>query len=234
MRWLWWPLMLLLALGLKQYYSAANELQLQWMLRPLAMLAQLASGLRFAETGYGTWFNAEHGIAIVKSCAGLNFLILALLALAYRLRPGAGSSAASMIGSATICLLCAWLYTLAVNTIRIALAVQLYRHDIALLGLDADELHRIAGVLVYFPVLWFLFAVGGVTSIRRAGIAASVLYLAMVVGVPVLTGNYLDHINEFAEHALVTTALVLLVVLPVALAGPVSRLRSNQCSCFHS
>ena len=124
----------------------------------------------------------------------MNFLILVLtvsvLGFAHRLRsPGRRLSwwLASLAG--------AWGLTIAVNTLRIVAAVELYRSD-PVAGLTAGAGAPALGIVLYLGALWGdLRALDRLDRSATGGRAASprpswcpALYLGMTVGVPLLNG----------------------------------------------
>ena len=79
-------------------------------------------------------------------------LTVSVLGFSHRLRsPGArlGWWLASLAG--------AYVLTLAVNTLRILAAVELYRRG-PIAGLDPEQLHRLLGIVLYLGALWGLYA----------------------------------------------------------------------------
>ena len=75
---------LLVALGLKQYYSTASANQLRWILAPTTLLVSLVSGETFQFESYAGYVTSDHTFVIAAACAGVNFLITAFLMLALR------------------------------------------------------------------------------------------------------------------------------------------------------
>ena len=215
----WWIMMLAIAICLKYFYSIATPLDLQWLLRPLALLTQWLLGLQFVNHGSGEWLNVENNIAIIKTCAGINFMILSLFVYAKRYQPvmvsarGTGNILLTAGRNIVICLLAAWCATLTVNAIRIVVAIQLYRHEITFAGLSPDQVHRIAGVMIYFPALWLQFHLFGRTRHVHAGIIAALLYLGLLIFVPLITGNYIGQQQVFIEHVLVAGVLTIAMLI---------------------
>jgi exosortase K len=140
------------AYGLKRHYSVATADELDWMLAPTAAMVEVVVGSDFErEAGVG-YLSRERYFAIAKPCAGVNFLIVAFLApvLAFvRGRRTVAGKLALLAGAAAS----AYLFALGVNTLRIAIAVELHP-ELAALGAAARErLHRIEGVVVYLAAL---------------------------------------------------------------------------------
>jgi len=200
---------------LKYHYSIASAHELQWMLRPLALLTGTLTGLQFVMDNTGAWVNARNNVAIVKSCAGLNFMIMSLFVYAQCFRPrtvGIGRTGVRLLmalGRIAACMAAAGIAALLVNTIRILAAMQLYRHEISFIGMDQAQLHRLAGVLVFFPALWLQFHVFVKLRTGMAWFMAAACYLGLMVLVPLLNGNARVNLNLYAEHVLVTGCMAL-------------------------
>jgi exosortase K len=139
------------ALLMKWYYAHADAESLRWILAPVAWSvgALYRSPFTFVQ-GYG-YASRELRFAIVPACAGINFLVVAVGTLwcgtAHRVT-GAARRCGWLLGG----LVAAYLLTLLANTARIAVAVLLQLHPIPL---DAAQLHRVTGAVVF---LSFLFA----------------------------------------------------------------------------
>lgn len=215
----WWAAVICSAVVLKYNYSIAAAQDLQWLLAPLAFLTQTLTGMPFDINHAGEWFNDQSAVAIIKQCAGVNFMILSLLVYARRYQQVVESTrraggAIAVAGCCLIlCLAMAWAATLLVNTIRIILAIQLYRHEVTLAGLGPEQIHRIAGVLIYFPALWMQFRMFSGVRREYSGIVAAALYLGLVIMVPLLTGNYRLNPLLFVENTLYVGGVTIIIVL---------------------
>ena len=145
-------IVLVIAIGLKYHYSRANSDDLEWILRPTAIMVEQVSGIPFereASTGY---VNREHGIIIAPSRAGLNFYIIAFCMVVFSyshlfncLRLQLLWLGGSMLGT--------YLLTLTVNTFRIVVALHVYDLDLSSPWLTQERLHRLEGIIVYFVFL---------------------------------------------------------------------------------
>lgn len=144
------------AYALKRHYSLAAPDDLGWILRPTAALVSAVTGAAFVAERHVGFVSSELYFVIGPSCAGVNFLIAAFCAGAVGLVPqarGAGRKLALLLG----CAAAAYLATLAVNTLRIVLAIELHRGQSSIAGMSGDELHRALGVVVYFASLMVLY-----------------------------------------------------------------------------
>ena len=156
---------LLCALTLKQFYSTANVNDLRWILAPTTLLVELVSGSRFGFESYAGYINSDRSFIIAASCAGVNFLLTAflMLSLGKLWRGRAQSISWSFIPAAAVF---AYLTTLAANTVRIALALRLRASFSGISWLDANQLHRVEGIFVYFGFLILLYGVSEKMSCR--------------------------------------------------------------------
>lgn len=224
-RYTWAGIILVVALLLKYHYSTAGAHELQWMLWPLAWLTQTLSGLDFIRADTGDWINLDNNVAIVKSCAGVNFMILSLLVYARRMQPrvsAAGTTGRLLpltAGCVILCLAAAWGAALLVNTLRIIAAIYLYQQEIAFANFSMEQIHRVAGVLIYFPALWLQFYLFSGGRRERAGIAAAISYLGLMIVVPLLTGGYRINPELFIEHVMVTGGLTIVFLVILAYKG---------------
>jgi exosortase K len=146
----------LIAWGLKRHYSDARAEDLTWILGPTAHVAGALTGTTFVpEPGEG-YLSRERMFVIEKACAGINFMIAAfgMLVFALRHRVGAPLSAVWVLAG---CLLASYSTAVAVNALRIVLALWLATHPVAPSLLTAAEVHRLEGIAVYFGGLLLLY-----------------------------------------------------------------------------
>jgi exosortase K len=149
----------------KHFYRDASAGELGWILGPTSAMVSLVSGADFVHEAGAGWVSREASFIIAPACAGVNFALAAFLALSLGWLPGmlGWRGAAARLGLAAAA---AYAATLLVNTARIALAVELHRGAIDLGGLDAGELHRIEGIVVYLGGLTALYAVARALAAR--------------------------------------------------------------------
>ena len=232
---------LLTAYGLKAHYSRATSDGLDWILRPTTALVERMSGLAFEyERGEG-YLNRERRVIIAPACAGVNFMIAAFgmtLFSFLHLMPTTASTLLWTAGS----LLGAYLLTVAVNALRIVIALHLYASGIVFFYADPAQLHRLEGIAVYLTALCLFFWLTGRVARRlmtpppappqrgRESIFPSpsergwgevsplLWYLAITLLVPLLNPNYHGDRAQFAEHALTIAAVCSVVALFAALA----------------
>lgn len=150
----------------KQLYCDATAGELTWILAPTAQLVSWVSGGNFVyEAGPG-WVDPQIGFIIAPPCAGVNFALAAFLALALGGVVGMTSPRAVSVRLAGAAAL-AYIATLVVNTIRIAIAIAMHRGTIDVSGYDRAELHRIEGIVVYLGGLIALYAIARAIEMRR-------------------------------------------------------------------
>ena len=124
----------------------------------------------FVEEAHAGFMSRELEFVIAPSCAGVNFLILAfsMFTLAFvRTRPTLRGKLSIWIGGACV----AYGLTLVVNSLRIVVAIWLRGRDLAFGMLDAEAVHRVEGVVVYFVSLCVFYFVARAVLRRREDVA---------------------------------------------------------------
>jgi len=212
------------ACGLKLFYSRAGAEDLDWVLAPTSRLVELISDARFEKERHVGWISHTHGIIVGPSCAGINFLIIALatffFTLIHRFRRAAHRCA--WLG---LSLALAYALTLAANALRIAATIQLYRMDIYGEVITVERVHRAEGTVIYCLSLLLAYLTveralawwQGDRGSRSLGSALAPLawYLAIGVGLPLANRAYSDDAGRFLEHS----GMVILICLVLATAG---------------
>lgn len=192
-----WAVVLVLALAFKQGYSLAETSQLQWLLRPLALLLNQV-GLAFQPLASGEWLDADHGLVIVKACAGGNFLIASWLGWLWR-----GRDRRFGLALAAKAFAAAWFTTLVANSLRILLIAHGQDALAQATGLSDADSHRLIGIGVYFGGLCVQMAGTG------AVLAATLLYLGVALLLPALRALALGHDAIDPAHVLWTAGMPL-------------------------
>jgi len=210
----------LCALALKSYYSTATADELRWILAPTTMLVELLSGKRFEFESYAGYMTSDRSFVIAVPCAGVNFLITAFLMLALR-RLWRERFQALSWRFIPITALFAYAGTLAANTIRICIALELSARAVEIDGLSHNQLHRLEGIVVYFGFLLLLFVMTerleseGPSRLARVLPYPLLIYYATTLGVPLLNGSFKR--GAFWEHAAFVLVLPLVFVIPAML-----------------
>jgi exosortase K len=141
-----------LVLAGKSFYRRASADDLAVLLAPTATLVSAATDTHFVrERGVG-WIDRDAAFEIVPECAGMNFLMCALVVLAIASLP-ALTSWAQTARVLALSLAGAYVATIVVNAARIAIAVRMHERDLG--GADA---HRLEGTMIYFGGLCALYA----------------------------------------------------------------------------
>ena len=216
---------LLVALGLKQYYSTASANQLRWILAPTTMLVSLVSGESFQFESYAGYITSDRTFVIAAACAGVNFLITAFLMLSLRKLWAKRSPKAAKVSWRFIptAALVAYLATLVANTVRITIALQLQRTPPQIGGLSRGELHRLQGIFVYFGFLLLLFVISerGRTKNTSRLLSLSVfpllIYYLTTLGIPLANSAYRQKLvdGDFWRHFVFVLLTPLIFILPV-------------------
>jgi exosortase K len=202
----WWLTVLGVALAIKHHYSIASAADLEWMLRPLSLLLEWISGHPFHRDSLHEWVSESADIRLVKACAGINFLLMSLLAWAWVFRPDHREDVdvptwvAGRILLLSAVIIAAWTTGLLANSLRILVAMKLP-------GQDAG-LHRLIGMLIYVPLLSLQLHLGDQGNWKAALAGPVILYLLLMAVVPVLTGNAFNSPGQFIEHLLYLAAMM--------------------------
>ena len=151
-------MILICALTLKQFYSTANVNELRWILAPTTVLVELVSSSQFEFESYAGYIKSDHTFIIAASCAGVNFMLAAflMLSLGKLWRDRAHNLSWSFIPAAVAI---GYLTTLIANTVRIVIALRLRAVSPSAGWLNADQLHRLEGIFVYFGFLLLLYVI---------------------------------------------------------------------------
>jgi exosortase K len=218
-------LVLLGAYVLKRHYSLAGAEELGWILRPTAALVEIVTGRLFTWHSGAGFLNRESDVLIAPACAGVNFLIVALVALG-SLTMRTRRALAKLSWLAVVPLV-AYAATLGVNAARITLWLWLRPLLARSVGPELEGWHRASGVVVYLSALFLLYAgashaLGREHERRSLGVVVGpllklgvplALYLGVTLGVPLLNGGAS---TPYYAHALQVLAVSFAVMLAVS------------------
>jgi exosortase K len=230
---------LLCALALKHFYSTASVNELRWILAPTTFLVELTSGVTFNFESHAGYMSSDRTFLIATSCAGINFLIAALLMLSLA-RLWRANLSWRFIPCA---LVLAYLATIVANTVRISTSLQLQQTPLEIGSLSSNQIHRLQGILVYFGFLLLLFlvterisrpdrrlaehhqshSISSLTSNKGTGLLRRfifplLVYYATTLGMPLGNALYTRDLDAaFVEHSTFVLFAPLLLIL--ALAG---------------
>ena len=212
----WWLAVLVVVVQLKHHYSVATAADLEWVFRPLSLLLEWFTGYEFHRDSNYEWFSQAADVRLVKTCAGINFMLMSFMAYTWIIRPDhyLHDDPLSWIASHLL-LLCAaiiasWATCLLANSLRIIVAMTAKNHawEMHAIGIDAAELHRLIGMMTYVPILSLQMMLGDRGNTRDAFAAPALLYLLLLVVVPLLSGNALQHPALFMKHLLHVSVLM--------------------------
>jgi len=230
-QWISYFFVFLAAAGLRYFYGNAESDSLIWLLAPTTRWVSFLSGLEFIyEPGVG-YINHAFRFIIAPSCAGVRFLIICMVMLvcSFVRRLGTGKreflwTAGSLYG--------AYLFTIAVNGVRIVLAIWLpeFLGKRGLLEgwLSPERLHTAIGTAVYLLGLTVLYRaasraaemLSGQKDIQPEGekeksrrmLRPMLWYLVMVLILPLIQRILRNDYENFAEYVLrvaVTCAVII-------------------------
>ena len=206
----WWLAVLGVVVVIKHQYSIATTTDLEWMLRPLSLLLEWISGHPFHRDRLHEWVSVSGDVRLIKACAGINFMLMSLLAWAWVFRPDTNEKAefpAWIAGHVLLlCAVCvaAWSTSLLANSLRILVAMNLPDH-----GAGA---HRLNGMLIYVPMLSLQLLLGDRRNWKTALAGPVLLYFLLMALVPLLTGNAFHNPALFIEHLLYLLAITAAMV----------------------
>jgi exosortase K len=214
---------LLVALGLKARYSRADVTDLRWILAPTAaVVGWLRREPLVLDAQFG-WTAPDGSFVIAPACAGVNFLILvfAVCVLGF---VGRFRSARQRWGWFILAAGGVYLLTIAVNALRIVVAVNLYRMEIHAGWFTPQRVHRLAGTMIYLAGLWTAWLGADLLSARLqhssttpGRVPAFVLpaaYICTAVVEPWLNGAWRHFGDRYLEHA-VTVSLLAVGTVPL-------------------
>jgi exosortase K len=147
-----------IAWGLKRHYAEARADDLWWVLTPTARLAGVITATGFEMQPGEGYFSRERMFLIEKSCAGVNFIIAAfgMVTMALLHRASSPGWALGVVGAG---LVAGYASAVMVNAARISIAMWLAAHPLSSTALNAADVHRIEGIVVYFGGLVLLYEV---------------------------------------------------------------------------
>ena len=235
-------LALLIAFGLKYYYSRAGSDDLIWILGPTAELVEQIGQIPF-EREAGTGFvNHRLRVIIAPACAGVNFLIISSCMAVFCGLHYFKSIQAKMAWLA-ISALSAYLLTVPVNALRILLSIYVYNADIYSGWITAQRVHRLEGVVIYFFFLCLFyriimkaihlhlrttagkrsmgiqcnFVLCGPSRWAGAGLIPLFWYALISLGIPLINAAYSKNGFRFIEHSAMVIGGCLMVVAALSL-----------------
>lgn len=148
--------MLAITYALKRHYSTADAEALQWILAPTAWFVETVVRAPFVFEHQAGYVNTDLRFAIAPSCAGVNFMIIAICtaALGFVTQMRSLRAKLALLFASVVV---AYVATLGVNTARIVIALLLQAHPVSIAGLSSGQIHHAEGIIVYFASLCALY-----------------------------------------------------------------------------
>jgi exosortase K len=204
-----------LAYALKDFYSRAGVSELMWILAPSAWLARYVGGIDLVyEQGAG-YISYTHHMVVGSACAGVNFLIISFLCTYFSFARHLASKTRWLLYSLVI----AFAATVAANGLRIFLAAHLWNANIYGEWMTREDMHRLAGTMIYYASLLALyFAVGAAVGARAPRTSPLFWYVGISLGVPLVGRFVAGGVPGFAGHAFWVVGTASLLTLVVVLA----------------
>lgn len=136
-----------ITLSLKLFFSLSEPSELTWMLFPATKLVEAFTGISFLYDSESGYRNLDAAIVIGKSCAGINFFIIALCMTVFSFMT---SFKRRKLLIFAVFVVAAYAVTVAVNAFRIIGGIALVNvgdhFRIAITG----SIHEAEGIMVYF------------------------------------------------------------------------------------
>jgi exosortase K len=197
------PALLALSLAalIKHYFSQAGADDLDWVLGPSCALVSWVGGIALSHGPGAGYITHEYRMVVGPACAGVNFFIIAILALYFSFQgrfAGLVRKALWLIEAVAL----AYAATIASNGLRILGAAHLYTLDVHGSYWNPERLHRMLGTLIYCASLFALCAVvgrfaGDKAAGRESALVARLVplgsYVGVAVGVPLLNRAYVHN-----------------------------------------
>ena len=208
---------------IKWWYSHASLEQMQWIMLPLAKLLGIFLPGSFELQVSGEWLHADLGIILVKGCSGMSFFMMSFAAYAFVFFVQQSQvSKEILFNSAKItvyAIAAAWLTTLIVNVLRVLLAMSFISNPVLVdwTGLSDESLHRLAGLLVYFSALFLQMRIATIINEKEAYLTSAVIMVAMLIFIPLLTGNAFNDLEKFTRHCVTLISFISLFGLSLTL-----------------
>ena len=141
---------LFVAVWLKILLIVSGPEDLTWMLTPVMSAVRAFTGLQFFFDPAKGYVNFENAVVIGTSCAGVNYLIIALCMTVFSSVPRFREH---KLPAFALLILAAYAVTVMVNAFRIISGIVLLRTANHFSFAMTDAVHEAAGIFVYFSFL---------------------------------------------------------------------------------
>ncbi|MCM1303282.1 MAG: exosortase K [Lachnospiraceae bacterium] len=199
------------------------------------VIAPSCSGVRFMIIAFAMLvFSFVHRVASGQTASGSEGAVLTSPDASLPVGSGARSglrAKARGLGWIAVSAFFSWIFTVFVNGLRIITAIYLpmYLESAGLMGgmLTQERLHTMIGVAVYFAALLLLYRLaagliqggtGEKASFVRKCVPPVFWYLALTLGLPLISRVYRGSTVGFAEFAALVTGCCAMILLPCIIA----------------
>lgn len=139
-------------LAIDGLHKAVGPDEVHWLVAPAVALVELAGGGPFEwEPGEGFLVRSAR-LHVTEACAGLRFLLVATVVLALAWSDGRGRRPRALL----LAVLTAFALTTLANAVRLAVALQLGRADLASRGWSFESAHAASSYAIYGAALVLL------------------------------------------------------------------------------
>ncbi|ACM21989.1 glycosyltransferase [Geotalea daltonii FRC-32] len=224
---------MIVILSLKGFYSTAGVDDLVWVLQPLAFLVELITGIQFQYDPAVGFVSLASRVVIAPACAGVNFFIICFATIFFTLVSRLDNPMKKWAWL-VISIISAYLVTLLGNSFRIMISIYLYRADIYGEWATPERVHRLAGMLIYVPILVITYLAAErmvgrlcrkkssaaetaiaseIQSVSNVVFAPFAWYLAISVFMPLLNGSLHRYGPRYLEHSVFVLVATLCIFL---------------------
>src|SRR5262249_12084018 len=137
-------------------------------------------------------------LVVGSACAGVNFLLVCFLCLYFSFARRFPSKTLWLVQS----LLISYVATVAANALRIFVSAHLWNADIYRQWVTPEQMHRLAGTVIYYASLLALyFALASHFGSRASTVAPLFWYVGITLGIPLVGRMVAQGTPGFATHA---------------------------------
>lgn len=201
---------------IKWYFSQADCEQLRWLLYPLSVFSNFLTGMSFSFDSELGYVSHDGAFVIAKSCSGINFFIISFALSAFLLLKNIKRYHFTII---PVALFLAIPFSLVVNTIRIALSIVLFKSHVEFGILNAERIHCMLGVAIYFLSLCLLYrfiehfpAKCRPDQSIRPFLVPLFWYLAVVLVTPLVNNFKIVYDSTFQVYSLFAVSIPLMLI----------------------
>lgn len=144
-----------LAVWLKLVLIGSGPADLAWLLSPTMHLVRAFTGLQFHFDAARGYINSDALVIVGTSCAGVNYLVIALCMTVFSFVPRFGRNKLPAFAGL---LLAAYAVTVMVNSFRIIGGIALLRAAGKFNFIMSGAVHEAEGIFVYFSFLMLYYA----------------------------------------------------------------------------